>query len=219
MNNNQNLYFDILSKQQKQVLAQLEFLKHQNFYLAGGTALALQLNHRKSIDFDYYNQHNFNPEVLYNEFQKRFDKIKLIRIADGTLILTVNNISISFFKYKYDLISPLINSENVLLCSTKDITAMKMIAISQRGTKRDFIDLYFILKKFDLEQILKFTIQKFPTYNKYLALRALTYFEDAEKPDKIRKNTAIFENVTWKNIKSEILFKIKKYLRKNEIKL
>jgi len=219
MDKSVKIYYTILNKFQKSILTHLEFLKKYNFYLAGGTALALQIKHRNSIDFDFYNKADFNPESLYAEFKNKFTKINLVRISEGTLIMNINNVSVSLFRYDYDLIRPLIELDKLFICSIEDICAMKIIAISQRGLKRDFIDIYFLLKQFSLEQIIEFTLKKYKGYNIYMALKALTYFKDAEKEDISRKNIVIYDKISWDLIKKTITNEVKKYLEKEKIVL
>lgn len=219
MSNSQKIYYEILDKNQKLILPKLKFLKNHNFYLAGGTALTLQINHRPSIDFDFYTNSDFNPENLYTKFKNKFENLKLIHIKDGTLILTVDNVMVSLFSYKYNLLKPLLELKNIFLCSLEDISAMKIIAIVQRGLKRDFVDVYYLLKIFGLNKIIEFTQKKYPDYDKYLILKSLLYFEDAEKENDFRKEKHYFKNVSWKIIKKEILNTVKNYLKKEKVEL
>lgn len=218
MNKNQKLYFDILDKKRLKILPKLEFLrKNYGFYLAGGTALALQIGHRISIDFDFYTSKDFDPKGLYKRFKKIFDKIDSVHIAEGTLLLAIYDIGISFFRYEYPMLKPLIKTEYIDLLSIEDIVAMKIIAIVQRGRKRDFIDIYYLLKRYGLERLLKFTEKKYDVFNKYIGLRALTYFEDAEK-DKSRSRLETFEEIKWDEIKKEIIEAVDKYRKEHLLK-
>lgn len=175
------VYFDILDKKRLLLLPRLAFLKEYNFYLAGGTGLALQLGHRISIDFDFYRQEPFEPEKIFQEFQEKFaqDNLRQIQIDQGALTIRVNNIGVSLFRYRYPLVRPLIKTEHINLASLEDIGAMKIIAVMQRGTKRDFVDIYFLLENFSLKQVLDFAEKKYKGFNKYLSLQGLLYFKDA----------------------------------------
>lgn len=218
MNKNQKLHFDILDKKRVKILPNLEFLrKDYSFYLAGGTALALQIGHRISIDFDFYTSKDFDPKGLYKRFKEIFDKIDSVHIAEGTLLLAIYDIGISFFRYEYPMLKPLIKTEYIDLLSIEDIVAMKIIAIVQRGRKRDFIDIYYLLKRYGLERLLKFTEKKYDVFNKYIGLRALTYFEDAEK-DKSRSRLETFEEIKWDEIKKEIIEAVDKYRKEHLLK-
>ena len=195
----------ILGQKRLNILKKLKFLKDYHFYLAGGTALALELGHRISLDFDFYIEEELDPETLLQDFQKHFKNVQLIREAKNTLILSIDNTEVSLFSYPYPLISPLIKIPEVNLASMEDICAMKIVAIIQRGTKRDFIDIYFLTKRFGLERIFALTQKKYKgLFNKYLALQALTYFTDADKErDEQRAKTLI--GISWDEIKKELI--------------
>jgi predicted nucleotidyltransferase component of viral defense system len=181
------MHLSVLSSKQVKLLKELKFLKRYEFYLAGGTALALQISHL-SLDFDFYTPKNFNSQKLIEQFKKKFKTTKEIYIAKDTLLLRVEKVRISFFKYPFDLVRPLIKFQQIKLASLEDISAMKMIAISQRGTKRDFFDIYFLIKRFGLPKIIEFTRKKYPQFNIYVGLTGLTYFKEAEE-EKNEKNS------------------------------
>jgi predicted nucleotidyltransferase component of viral defense system len=171
----------ILDRKRINFLQKLGFLEKYGFYLAGGTALAIQIRHRTSLDFDFYTEKKFDVRELREEFGSRFKKIQEIYIAEDTLVLAVNDINISFFKYPYSLIRPAKRLEGISVASIEDISAMKIIAISQRGKRRDFIDIYFLMKNFGLKKILEFTREKYPMFNIYVGLQGLVYFKDADE--------------------------------------
>ena len=210
----------ILGQKRLNILKKLRFLKDYHFYLAGGTALALELGHRISLDFDFYTEKEFDPETLLQNLQKHFEDIdiQLIRTAKNTLILSIDNIEVSLFSYPYPLISSLIKIFEVNLASMEDICAMKIVAIIQRGTKRDFIDIYFLIKKFGLEKVFTLAQKKYKgLFNKYLALQALTYFTDADKEkDEQRAKTLIGISISWDEIKKELI-KIVEDFRKRDL--
>ena len=201
----------ILGQKRLNILKKLKFLKDYHFYLAGGTALALELGHRISLDFDFYIEGELDPETLLQDFQKHFKNVQLIREAKNTLILSIDNIEVSLFSYPYPLISSLIKIPEVNLASMEDICAMKIVAIIQRGTKRDFIDIYFLTKRFGLERIFALTQKKYKgLFNKYLALQALTYFTDADKErDEQRAKTLI--GISWDEIKKELIKRVEDF--------
>ena len=181
------MHLSVLNRKQKELLKKIGFLKNYGFYLAGGTALALQIEHRTSLDFDFYTKKKFDSQKLREEFDKRFKTVQEIYIAEDTLGLNVEGIGVSFFRYSYPLIRPCQEIERILLASVEDIAVMKILAISQRGRKRDFIDIYFLIKEFSLRQIVEFIKEKYPMFNIYLGLQGLTYFKDAdEDPEKTR---------------------------------
>lgn len=185
-------------------------MKKYGFYLAGRTSLALQIGHRASIDFDFYTEKKFDSKKLYQLIEKKFKNVTLVERAEDTLILRINNVVTSFFRYPYPLIFPLIKCEGFPpLASKEDVAAMKIIAISDRGTKRDFVDIYFLLKEFSLKEILNFVKKKYPNFNIYFGLRALTYFVDSEKRQKRKLYLTHF--VSWNKIKKFLIEEVRKY--------
>lgn len=204
-----NLFLSVLDKKRKDLLKKLVFLKSYGFYLAGGTALALQMGHRASLDFDFYSQKNFEPLSLREKFDKRFKKVKEIHVAKDTLILDVEGIELSFFKYPYKLINPCLKLEEVDVASMEDIASMKILAISQRGIRRDFIDIYFLIQKFGLKKIIELTKEKYPMFNIYVGLQGLTYFKDADE-DLEEERFRLFKKISWERIKKHIIKEVNK---------
>ena len=208
------LFFSVLKKKQIDLLKKLGFLKKYGFYMAGGTALALQIGHRTSLDFDFYTKKSFDSKKLFEELRTRFKKTILVGREENTLWVKINEVPISFFKYPYPLVFPKIEIKSFPpLASKEDIGAMKIIAISQRGTKRDFIDIYFLLEEFSLEDLFNFVKKKYPEFNIYVGLRALTYFADAEKKEKGRR-FYLFRPVSWSKVKKFLIAKVREYQEK-----
>jgi hypothetical protein len=200
----ENLFLSVLDKKRKDLLNKLGFLKDYGFYLAGGTSLALQIGHRTSLDFDFYTKKEFEPPRLREEFDKRFKKVREIHVAEGTLILDVEGIELSFFKYPYKLVKPCLKLEDVNLASVEDIAAMKILAISQRGKRRDFIGIYFLIQKFGLKKIMELTKEKYSMFNIYVGLQGLSYFKDADEDLEVDR-FRLFEKISWGKIKNYIV--------------
>jgi len=203
----------ILNYIQKKILKNISFLKRYGFYLAGGTALALYFGHRTSQDLDFYTKRTFNVLKLTENFKKIFKKdIRNPKVAHDSLWLKIKNTDLSFFKYPYPLIKPLTSYQTIKMASPEDIIAMKLEAIIGRGKKRDFIDIYFSVKKYGLKKALDFYKKKYPEiFNEYNCLTALTYFKDAEIGEQGRKRIYIYSNVDWRGIKKYITEEVKKY--------
>ena len=204
----------ILNQNQKKILKNISFLEKYGIYLAGGTALALHFGHRTSYDLDFYTPKHFNSQTIYKRFQKIFEKEKISNpdILEDTLKFKLNITDISFFRYPYNLIQPLISYQSVDLASPEDIIAMKMEAIIGRGLKRDFVDIYFAIKTYGIKKILNFYKEKYPKiFNEYNCITALSYFEDAEKKEQGRKRIYIYFGITWSEIKKSIIEEVKKY--------
>ncbi len=210
---------DVLDNNQRGVLDEISVFKDYGFYLAGGTALTLQIGHRTSLDFDFYSEIQFDASKIYRIFQGRKNiNLQLSQMAEGeTLLFELNGISISLFFYPYPLIKPALKGVYFNLASLEDISAMKMIAIIRRGLKRDFADLFFLIKKFGLDEILSLSGQKFPGFNEYLALQSLTYFEDAET-DSGSRDVRFLEPFRWEEAKDYIISSAEAVRRKWEQK-
>ena len=174
----------------------------KDFYLAGGTALALQLGHCTSVDFDFFSP--TNPvltgwrERAIADLESR-GKMEIQSQNDGTLLLRFDDVPMSFFHYPYPFIAPPTTVDNLQIASVLDIGLMKIAAIIGRGRKRDFVDLYFIAQDIPLTELLDQSLQKFPNVRDFplQAARALVYFADAEQ-DKMPR---MFQQVQWSRVK------------------
>lgn len=194
------IHWDILDSSRKKLLPQLAFAKSHQFYLAGGTALALQLGHRTSIDFDFYSKEKFDEMAFERDAVENLKGLKVTQRSWQTLIGQVGRIDVSYFYYPYPLLDPLIETESINLSSVSDIAAMKLIAISQRGIRRDFLDLYVISMQSGLEMVFEWGKRKFSQFDPYVCLQALTYFEDAEH-DTSGRGMSLTDPVPWSEVK------------------
>ena len=184
----------------------------KNFYLAGGSALALYYGHRFSIDLDWFSPDFSNDGGLTAELSK-LGKFKIEFDNEHSLKGFIKGVSISFFRYPYGLIRPTTDvAENLRVASKEDIACMKLEAASRRGTKKDFIDLFFLLQEFSLEQMLGLMQEKYQgiEYNTAHLLRSLTYFEDAEG----QVVQLIKTDITWAKVKEKITGVVREYLRR-----
>ncbi len=168
-------------------------------YLAGGTALALHLGHRISVDLDFFTLHVFDEKSLAGEL-KMLPEYKEDGIAWRTVWGKVSKTKFSLFYYQYPLIKKTVNFEGIQILQKEDIAAMKIHAMEDRGTKRDFFDLYFLAKEFSLEQMLKFYDQKYDNLKEhiYIIIRSLNYFADAEKDN----DPKMLTSVSWEEVKN-----------------
>lgn len=199
----EKLRLDILPEDQLrlfEVLSSQSFI--HDFYLAGGTCLALQIGHRQSVDFDFFIQDDFTTSAIISTLTKT-GSYQRENEEKNTINGLLNGVRISFFKYQYNLIDEFLNFNNIKLAGLKDIAAMKLEAIAGRGNKKDFIDLYFLLKRFSLEEIFTFHAQKYGVglNNQYHLLKSLVYYTDAESeamPFMIRP-------LSWNDVKKHII--------------
>lgn len=203
---------EILNKNQLDLLFRLKL--PENYYLAGGTALALYLGHRTSLDFDFYTTSEFDREEVLNLLKKRFSEkdITISSLEKNNFIGKINNVNVSVFYYPYRLLDSVVDLRNIRLASIKDITPMKLIAAIQRPAKRDYIDLYYLLKKVSLEEIFFWSDEKYPNFNPYLALRALSFFGDVENEEIGERGIKILDkSFSWEKAKRELIKKVKDY--------
>lgn len=184
-------------------------------YLAGGTALALHLGHRISVDLDFFTQEVFDEKTLSGELNQ-IQEYKEEGIAWRTVWGKVAETKFSLFYYQYPLIKKTIKFESIQILDKEDIAAMKIHALEDRGTKRDFFDLYFLAKEFSMEQMLAFYDQKYGVLQEhlYIIMRSMDYFQDAEIEDDPR----MLIPVSWGEVK--IFFQEQTLkLAKNRIKM
>ncbi len=185
-------------------IQKLSFFK--NVRLVGGTALALQLGHRVSIDLDFFG--TIIPDSL--EITLALQKVSnpILQYSTPNIFsFLVNEVKVDIVNYPYPWLTNPIEVEGVVMASMKDIAAMKLSAISGRGSKKDFIDLFYLLNQFSLEEMISFYNNKYKDGNAFLVLRSLTYFDDADKGE-----VNMIEDINWTDIKKFITQIVNQYL-------
>ncbi len=178
------------------------------FNLAGGTALSLQIGHRISADLDFFGVRPFEKEEML-DLVSDLGNCDLIHQTKNILVLKINGVKVDFVNYKYPVLREVKTVDGIRLLSLPDIAAMKLAAITGRGAKRDFTDLFFLLKQYSLSEMLAFYNQKYPDGSEFLILRSLTYFDDAEEdtaPD-------LLQPADWASVKIAIQKEVKALLR------
>lgn len=174
----------------------------QQFYLVGGTSLALQMGHRVSIDLDLFTSEPFDKSGLLELLNAHFEEVTLESEGTSMLITNIEQVKVDFVKMGYPILFPTLEIEGVRMLEIKDIAPMKLKAIAQRGSKKDFYDIYFLLDLLPLSEMLRLFSEKFKQYEIFHIIKSLTYFEDAEQ----YADPKVFdETVTWKKVKSQIL--------------
>jgi hypothetical protein len=180
------VHTEILTAAQRTVLDGLKAVPQvSDFYLAGGTALALRHGHRRSVDFDFFRPTSFDARELELALQDAFADLERLPSGEQTLYLRLARVTTSFFRYPYDQLEELEpTSWGFGLASDADIAAMKLEAIAGRGSRKDFVDLRVLCRAgltvdavFDLFER-KYGIRR---SDRYQRLRALAYFDDAEE--------------------------------------
>lgn len=178
-----------------------------DFYLVGGTALSLQIGHRISVDIDLFTNELFDSTFLSAELKQKYNFKQ--NLDKGYFLQgQIEGIKVDILKYPYKPLNPIIEIESVRMVVLADIASMKLAAITNRGRKRDFIDLFFLLKKFSLKQIIEWYQQKYDA-EIFMLLQSLVYFDDADGD--IDLNMIV--SLDWENVKEEITTEVKMYLK------
>lgn len=172
------------TKQALTYLAECEWLRDAPWYLAGGTALALQAGHRSSVDLDFFTQQkDFSLPSLMSRLSESEEFIADVE-EPGTLYGRLFGAKVSFITYPFFLPKEkLLHYGNVAVLDARDVAVMKIIAISQRGRKRDFVDVYWYAHNGEpLAEIIKRLPAQYPSvaHDYQHILKALLYFDDAE---------------------------------------
>lgn len=164
--------------------------------LVGGTALALQLGHRTSVDLDFFGRISADSEEL-RSILRDVGHVEVTSVSKNINIFWINDIKVDIVNYPYPWIDMPIDADGVRLASLNDIAAMKVSAIVNRGTKKDFIDIYTLLQSFTLDDILDMYSRKYSDGSLFIVMKSLTYFDDAETdpmPD-------VLSDITWESVK------------------
>lgn len=166
--------------------------------------MALQLGHRKSIDLDFFGKINFEDIDIASVFHD-FKSVKTLKTSSNINVFVINGIKVDFINYSYPWLEKIKEEANLRLAGMKDIAAMKLAAITGRGSRKDFVDIYFLLKQFSLSEMLDFYDQKYFDGSRYMVLKSLTYFDDAEEEPMLE----MIQPVEWKRIKQTIAQEVK----------
>ena len=174
--------------------------------LVGGTALALQYGHRQSIDLDFFGDLKCDKSETKN-ILSQYGKVTVLKETETIRIYVIDGIKVDFVHYScYPWLTPAVIENGLRLASPQDIAAMKVNAIEGRGTRKDFVDVYFLLKHFKLSELLEFYKQKYPEYSFFRALMSLTYFDDAEQ----QPMPKMLNSTSWDVMKQKIIAEVKR---------
>ncbi|WP_250631053.1 nucleotidyl transferase AbiEii/AbiGii toxin family protein [Rhodoflexus caldus] len=186
----------------------MEIPELSDFYLAGGTALALQEGHRMSYDLDFFGNCPFTADEII-DLLSPIISVQILQQSKNILILDAQGIKVDFVNYRYSLITAPLLTDNIRLLAKPDIGAMKLAAIAGRGRKRDFTDIFFLLRTYSLDELITFYNQKYPDGSEMMVARSLSYFDDADTDEDL----ILLQQVTWEAVKQEILSQVKKRYR------
>ena len=173
--------------------------------LVGGTSLALQYGHRTSVDLDFFG--TFDSELSFSSILRRYGQLTIVKESSKIKVYLLDGIKVDFVHYDYPWLEAPIQADGLILATPPDIAAMKVNAIEGRGSKKDFIDLYYLLQRYTLAEILDFYKQKYPEHSVFRALMSMSYFDDAD----MQPTPRMFTNVLWDEMKEYILAQVQQY--------
>ncbi len=203
------LYYETIDSKTLELLINVQRVpEFNNLRLVGGTSLALQIGHRKSIDLDLFGE----IDTDYITISKRLDNIgtvTTIKNSENIKVFIVNNIKVDIVNYHYKWLEDEIKKDDLILATSKDIIAMKLAAITGRGTKKDFIDLFYLLHQYTLKQAFDFYSKKYHDGSVFMVLKSLSYFDDAEEDE----DPIMLKKYLWEDTKLYIKDKIERYLK------
>jgi len=188
----------------------------KDFFLVGGTALALQIGHRKSDDIDLFSQKELQIlEIAKYLKQNHNGKYQLLNSQNMIYQVVIDGIKVDFVHHPFELVEAPLHESQLIYLGTKDIAAMKLHAIETSGNRaKDFVDIYFLLKEMPLEKMFEYYRKKYSTENIFNAKRSLGYFEDV--PEESWKEVRIInQKVTANTVKKAIINAIQEFNRQN----
>lgn len=204
----QMLHYETIDKSTLELLKQLQSIElFKDLRLVVGTSLALQIGHRKSVDLDLFGDIDVNV-IEINNALSQVGRITLIKDSKNIHIYLVNGVKVDVVNYSYPWLKDLLKEDRIRLAGCEDIAAMKLAAITGRGTKKDFVDLYFLLKQMTLSRMIQHYLNKYKDGSLFLVLKSLVYFEDAEidvMPDMLIP-------IKWEDIKRSVILAHKEYM-------
>jgi hypothetical protein len=204
------LYLNTIPQATRSVLDKIKTIPDiQHFYLTGGTALSLQLGHRESEDLDFFTKTPFKPELLQQKLTQ-YGVLQNVQMDEGTLNLSIDTVKLQFLHYPYALLESCTVWNGISVSSVLDISCTKLITISMRGSKKDFIDLYFILQQFTLKKLFAKLDEKYThiKYNYPHILKSLVYFDDAES----QPVPKMHKEIVWQDVKTAIIQHVKEFI-------
>lgn len=183
----------------------------KDFHLVGGTALALYLGHRKSIDIDLFSNFDFDASAMLEQIHQDFS-YQLLFTSSNTLKGSINNVNVDILAHRYKLIAEPIDVEGISILSAPDIIAMKLNAISTSGQRsKDFIDIFYLLGNYDLKSMLEYYQKKYNQQNVSFILKSLIYFEDVDLSD--WPVLVLNPKLKWSAVKNKLEDTVREYIQ------
>lgn len=207
------MYKECLSGKGWKVLNSLKnVMKKYHARMAGGTGLALLIGHRISLDLDLFTHDHFRTESVIASIRKSGYPFSIMAEGEGYIVFDIDGIKVSLFHYEYPFLEQPVVFQGILIAGILDIASMKVIAINQRGTKRDFIDLFFLLQNIPFHKVADHMVKRFgpERINPVHIGKSLVFFSDAESnPDpEYLKN----KEVKWSQVKKFFTQHVKQFV-------
>jgi len=190
------LRFDAVPEPVRELLISLA--SHEallDFALGGGTSLALRFGHRWSVDLDFFTTGEFSPEDLFGNLA--LNDATVTGRAANSLTVDAGGVKLDLLRHAYRLLGPVERIDGVALVSLPDLAAMKLNALANRGSKKDFFDLAELLDHLTIQRMIGWFTEKYPSTDPFTVIRSLAWFEDAEQePDPVA-----LTGITWSKVK------------------
>lgn len=172
-----------------------------NHFLVGGTGLALQMGHRLSVDLDLFTHQPFEAGPLLEALRAKY-AVQPLTTTNTIFIVVANGIKVDCVQFKYPFAFPILTIDGIRMADMRDVAPMKLDAVTKRGSKKDFFDMYYLFERFSPQQILEWYNQMFRHSTSLHVIRSLTYFEDAEQTE----IPVVFDKtVTWVEVKKRMV--------------
>ena len=184
----------------------------QSFNLVGGTALSLQIGHRISVDLDLFSNQDFDNATIIRALEA-IGNLAVLVDNPPFLQVRLDDVKVDMLKYPYAFVEQYNEIEGVRLVSVETIATMKLLAVARRGAKKDFFDIYFLLERYTLAQLLAQFEKTLPNIDTFHIVKSMTYFGDAET----ELNPKMLIKVSWQTVKKTIEKKVEIYLKQTKI--
>lgn len=207
------LHLEVLPPEQRDALSRLgPVVDDRGFYLGGGTAVALHLGHRRSVDLDWFTADPMgDPLVLAASLREAGLGLEVQSVDEGTLHGAVNGVRVTFLEYRYPLLRPAHELPELggRIAALEDLACMKLAAVAQRADRKDFIDVHALGRHLDLSEMLDLYRQKFDVRDIGHVLHGLTYFDETDATEM----PAMLEEVSWDEVKESLHRRVREFVR------
>lgn len=207
------LHFETIDTRTFELLVKLQAADvFSKLRLVGGTSLALQIGHRRSVDLDLFGMISADEFEVSNQLTK-IGQFTILKRSQNISVYVIEGIKVDIVNYHYKWLDEPVIENSITLAGEKDIAAMKLAAITGRGTKKDFVDLYYLLEKYSLEEMLGFYAEKYNEASEFMVLKSLSYFSDADTDE----DPMMLKPCGWDIMKTTIKKELDRYIRNKSI--